>query len=168
MIRGTLAAALLAWSFVGPVEAQVVGGPETSAAAAEAAQDAFLLGSCIGAQLSFQGREPESCIGSVEDDCLRGAPAGASPAACARREASAWVAVASDQAFRMRGTLPDDAARAALEAAEAAMIAAREADCAALALFLARWPDMAEVEVHRCRARHDAFRAILHASRMVP
>lgn len=161
MIRAALILALLA----SPSAAQMVGGPETSAAAAERHNDAFLLRGCIGANIYSRNRIPEMCIGSVAAECRN---AGRPGAECDARDAAAWADVLENAVFQMRRQFTDDAGRAAFEAALAAAAAAKQADCEALSLFMARSPDMVEREVAACRVRHDAFLAILLETRMAP
>jgi hypothetical protein len=150
-----------------PAAAQMVGGPETTTAAMQAARDVSDLRFCIASNL-YGTRHPELCIGSIATACR------ADPVACNTREAAAWARLVGEASAEMRLMVVEGSvafslapagpeAVAMYDASQSAFVAARDTDCAVEAMV---WGD-ADFTL-RCRVRHDAGRAISLITRMSP
>jgi hypothetical protein len=161
---GVLCAVMLAAPATGQT---VIGGPETTTAAMQAARDVSDLKSCIASNL-YGTRQPELCIGSIATACR------ADPVACNTREAVAWARLVDEASAEMRVMVAEGReafslapagpeAVAMYDASQAAFVAARETDCAVEDMV---WGD-ADFTL-RCRVRHDAGRAIALITRMSP
>lgn len=164
MMRAVILAALMAAPAAGQT---VVGGPDTTTAAMSVARDAADLRFCIETNIYRTG-QPELCTGTIATACRD------TPLTCNSREAMAWEHLVQEAAAQMRRMIAEGStafsippqgpeAVALFDASQAAWALARNTDCDLEAKV---WTD--PNTPLRCRAAHDAFRAIALKKRMVP